>query len=234
MAEKISDETPNPEKINDESPNPEKINDESPNPLAPSNDEESITAHSKDQNRKKQMKCLLYVILFTVFQTGIILIFVLIFMRMTNPKFRVRSGSFIDAFNVGTEASPSFDLRMNTQFTVKNTNFGHFKYKDGTVTFAYKGIPVGNAMIEKGRVGARSTKKVDVVVKLRSNGLLLNTRENELGSDISSGVLPLTSSIKLKGKIHLMEVIKKKKYAQMNCSMEIDINSRTLGNIICK
>ncbi|MBA0806382.1 hypothetical protein Gohar_005836 [Gossypium harknessii] len=222
------------EKISDETPNPEKINDESPNPLAPSNDEESITAHSKDQTRKKQMKCLLYIILFTVFQTGIILLFVLIFMRMTNPKFRVRSGSFIDTFNVGTEASPSFDLRMNTQFMVKNTNFGHFKYKDGTVTFAYKGIPVGNAMIEKGRVGARSTKKVDVVVKLTSNGLSLNTRDNELGSDISSGVLPLTSSVKLKGKIHLMEVIKMKKYAQMNCSMEIDINSRTLGNIMCK
>ncbi|MBA0689932.1 hypothetical protein Goari_007633 [Gossypium aridum] len=222
------------EKISDETPNPETINDESPNPLAPSNDEESITAHSKDQNRKKQMTCLLYIILFAVFQTGIILLFVLVFMRMTNPKFRVRSGSFIDTFNVGTEASPSFDLRMNTQFMVKNTNFGRFKYKDGTVTFAYKGIPVGNAMIEKGRVGARSTKKVDVVVKLRSNGLSLNTRDNELGSDISSGVLPLTSSVKLKGKIHLMEVIKMKKYAQMNCSMEIDINSRTLGNIICE
>ncbi|XP_022737532.1 late embryogenesis abundant protein At1g64065-like [Durio zibethinus] len=209
---------------------------ESPYPLVAGNgylrsDGETVVApDSKELKKKKRMKCLLYIVLFAVFQTGIILLFALTVMRIRNPKFRVRSGSFVDIFNVGTEASPSFDLRMNTQFTVKNTNFGHFKYELGTVTFAYRGTPVGQATIHKARTRARSTKKVDVVVELRSSSL---SNTIELGRDISSGVLPLTSYSKLDGKIHLMKVIKRKKSAQMNCTMEINIALRTLGNIMC-
>ncbi|XVF09967.1 hypothetical protein REPUB_Repub07fG0143200 [Reevesia pubescens] len=227
-----------------ESPNPlapdkmaEKI--ESPNPLAPDNghsrtDDESVdhaAQNLKELKKRKRMKCLLYIVLFAVFQTGIILLFALTVMRIRNPKFRVRSGSFIDTFNVGTEASPSFDLRMNTQFTVKNTNFGQFKYEVGTVTFAYRGKPVGQATIQKARARARSTKKVDVVVDLSSRSL---SNTSELGSDISLGVLPLTSYSKLDGKIHLMKVIKRKKSAQMNCTMDIDTATGTLGNIVCR
>ncbi|XVF12582.1 hypothetical protein REPUB_Repub08aG0131400 [Reevesia pubescens] len=212
---------------------------QSPYPLAPGNDhsrndEESVDHadhDSKGLKKKKRIKCLLYIVLFAVFQTGIILLFALTVMRIRNPKFLVRSGSFVNTFGVGTEASPSFNLRMNTQFTVKNTNFGNFKYELGTVTFAYRGTPVGQATIQKARAGARSKKKVDVVVDLSSSSL---SNSNELRNDISSGVLPLTSHSKLDGKIHLMKVIKKKKSAQMNCTMEIDITSRTLGNIKCK
>ncbi|XWS37906.1 hypothetical protein CRYUN_Cryun19dG0085500 [Craigia yunnanensis] len=209
---------------------------ESPYPLASGNahsrnDEESFAVQSKELKKKKRMKCLLYIVLFAVFQMGIILLFALTVMRIRNPKFRVRSGSFVETFNIGTETSPTFNLRMNTQFTVKNTNFGHFKYDVGTVTFAYMGTPVGQAIIQKARARARSTKKVDIVVDLNSSNL---PNTNELGSDIRLGVLPLTSYSKLDGKIHLMKVIKKKKSAQMNCTMEIEIATRTLGKIICK
>ncbi|GMJ06493.1 hypothetical protein like AT2G46150 [Hibiscus trionum] len=217
---------------------------DSPYPLAPSNSHTQsdqvqppapAPANSKDQKKRNRTKCLLYILLFAVFQTGVLLVFGLIVMRTKNPKFRVRAGSFVDAaFNVGTEASPSFDIRMNTQFTVKNTNFGDFKYGVGSVTFAYRGTTVGEATIERSRVGIRSTKKVDIVVELSSSSLSLNTTNRELGSDINSGVLPLTSYSKLEGKIHLMKVIKRKKSAQMNCTMEIDIHSRKMGIITCK
>ncbi|KAK8521249.1 hypothetical protein V6N13_077368 [Hibiscus sabdariffa] len=215
-------------------------NGDSPYPLAPSNghtqsDQVAAPANSNDLKKRNRTKCLLYILLFAVFQTGIILVFVLTVMRTKQPKFRVRAGSFVNtSFNVGTEASPSFDLRMNTQFTVKNTNFGDFKYEVGSVTFAYRGTPVGEATIERSRVGIRSTKKVDVIIELRSNSLSSNTTNRELRSDISSGILPLTSYSKLEGKIHLLKVIKRKKSAQMNCTMEIDIQTRKLGNITCK
>ncbi|XVE58449.1 hypothetical protein DITRI_Ditri04bG0170200 [Diplodiscus trichospermus] len=209
---------------------------ESPYPLAPGNghsrnDQESAAAHSKELKKKKRMKCLFYIVLFAVLQTGIILFFALTFMRIRNPKFRVQSGSFIDSFDVGTEASHTFNLRMNTRFTVKNTNFGHFKYEPGTVTFAYRGTPIGQASIQKARARARSTKKFDAVVELRSRSL---SNTSELGRDISSGVLRLTSYSKLDGKIHLMKVIKRNKSAQMNCTMEIKISSKTLGNVMCR
>ncbi|EEF49029.1 late embryogenesis abundant protein At1g64065 [Ricinus communis] len=198
-------------------------------------DEESGTAgtaQTKELRKKKRMKCIAFVVAFTIFQTGIILLFVFTVLRFKDPKFRVRSASFDDTFHVGTDAAaPSFNLTMNTQFGVKNTNFGHFKYETSTVTFEYRGTVVGLVNVDKARARARSTRKFDAIVVLRTDRL---PDGFELSSDISSGKIPLSSSSRLDGEIHLMKVIKKKKSAEMNCTMNVDIQTRTLQDIVCK
>ncbi|GLT41426.1 hypothetical protein SLA2020_154920 [Shorea laevis] len=207
---------------------------QSPYPLAPvanghtRSDEEFATAaaQSKEQKKKKRIKCLVYILAFAVFQTGIILLFALTVMRFKNPKFRIGPATTLD--NFGTENAPSFNLILNTQFTVKNTNFGHFKYEDGTVTFNYEDAIVGNVTVKKGRARARSTKKVDLEVNLNYNGQLTNT-----GGRIPE-VLRLSNKAKLEGKIHFMKVIKKKKSAEMNCIIDIVTASKKIGNITCK
>ncbi|GLT43544.1 hypothetical protein SLA2020_174840 [Shorea laevis] len=117
---------------------------QSPYPLAPvanghtRSDEESATAvaQSKEQKKKKRMTCMVYSLAFAVFQTGIILLFALTVMRFKNPKFRIGYAS-LEISILGTENDSSFNLKLKTQFTVKNTNFGHFKYEDRAVTFTY-------------------------------------------------------------------------------------------------
>ncbi|OMO66998.1 Late embryogenesis abundant protein, LEA-14 [Corchorus olitorius] len=209
-------------------------------PLAPSangharSDEESAgaAAHSKELKKKKRMKCLLYIVLFAVFQTGVILLFALTVMKVRNPKFRLRSDtSFPSTFDVGTETSPSFNFRMNAEFGVKNTNFGNYKYHASTITFSYRGTPVGQVTINKSQARFRSTKKVSIEVDLSSSNL---SNTNELGSDIRSRVIPLTTNSKLEGNVYLMGVLKKKKNVQMNCTMEVALDTRTLQNIVCK
>ncbi|GKU89220.1 hypothetical protein SLEP1_g3386 [Rubroshorea leprosula] len=203
---------------------------QSPYPLAPvanghtRSDEESVTAaaQSKELKKKKRIKCLVYILAFAVFQTGIILLFALTVMRFENPKFRIGNAT-LEASDFGTENASSFNLKLNTHFTVKNTNFGHFKYEDGTVTFTYGDAIVGNVTLQKGRARARSTKKVDLEVNLKSNGPLVNTE-----------VLQLSIRAKLEGKIHLMKVIKKKKSAEMNCTMDIVTATKEIDNITCK
>ncbi|GLU21180.1 hypothetical protein SLE2022_373370 [Rubroshorea leprosula] len=205
---------------------------QSPYPLAPvanghtRSDEESVTAaaQSKELKKKKRIKCLVYILAFAVFQTGIILLFALTVMRFKNPKFRIGPATtLLETSSFRTGNAPSFNLKLNTQFTVKNTNFGHFKYDDGTVTFTYGDAIVGNVILQKGRARARSTKKVSLEVNLNYNGQLVNKE-----------VLRLSSQAKLEGKIHLMKVIKKKKSAEMNCTMDIVIATKEIRNITCK
>ncbi|KAF2315552.1 hypothetical protein GH714_040060 [Hevea brasiliensis] len=151
-------------------------------PMVANEESGSGTEKTKELSKKKRMKCIAFIVAFTIFQTGVILAFVLVVMRFKSPKFR---GTF-----------------------------------------------VGMVTVDKARARARSTRKFDAIVLLKTDRVADSFEQ--LGRDISSGKLPLTSSSKLEGKIHLMKLIKKKKSAQMNCTMNVDIQTRTLQDIVCK
>ncbi|KAB2598706.1 hypothetical protein D8674_001626 [Pyrus ussuriensis x Pyrus communis] len=195
-----------------------------------SDQESAVAADPAELKRNKRMRCLLYVVVFAVFQVVVITVFALTVMKIKTPKYRVRSAS-LSEFEVGSVTSPSFNLVMDVQFGVKNTNFGHFKYEDGIVEFDYRGTKIGQTDVYEARARARSTKKVDASLYLSSNELKGNS---QLASDISSGIIPVTSTSRLEGKIHLMKVIKKKRSAQMNCTMEIVLATQSVQNIVCK
>ncbi|KAK9293296.1 hypothetical protein L1049_021288 [Liquidambar formosana] len=207
-------------------------NEQSTSPLAPANryarsDTESATTLSKELRRKRNMKRLAYFAAFAVFQTIVILVFSLTVMRIKSPKFRVQSARIENLTTINGALSMTFYAQVG----VKNTNFGHFKYENSTIAFAYRGIPVGEATVVKARAKARSTKKIDVIADLASSILSSNS---EFASDISVGILPLTSQSRLNGKVHLMKIMKKKKSTQMNCTMEVNIVAQTIQNLKCK
>ncbi|GFY81881.1 hypothetical protein Acr_02g0001210 [Actinidia rufa] len=198
----------------------------------PKHDEESSTTNeSKELRRQKQKKWALYIIAFVIFQTGIIVLFTFTVMKFRTPKFRMRPASSFDTFDV-QQATPSFNLRMNAQFGVRNTNFGPFKYGNTTIHFYYKGTEVGSATVRNSKANFRSTKKVNVPVDLVMPSNLANN--SDLASDISSGILPLTSQSRLNGKVEIMFIFKKKRTANMNCTMEVNISTKQLQNVKCK
>ncbi|XP_059627411.1 uncharacterized protein LOC132270237 [Cornus florida] len=153
---------------------------------------------SKELQRNKRMKCFAYVLAFAVFQTGVILIFVLVFLKIRTPKFRLHSATF-ENFNV---TASSFQMRMNAELDVKNANFGPYKFDNSSITFFYRGAQVGNGFISKASARFRSTKKFNVTIDLSSTKLPSSA---ELGSDLKSGILPLTSHSTLNGKVEQMK-----------------------------
>ncbi|XVE64766.1 hypothetical protein DITRI_Ditri07aG0128200 [Diplodiscus trichospermus] len=184
----------------------------------------------KEEGKRNNAKCLAYVAAFVVFQTAIILIFALTMMRIRNPK--VRFGDItVENFRTGNSTSPFFDMKLVAHVTVKNTNFGHFKYESSTIRILYGGMPVGEAAVFKARAKARQTKKFYVAVNISSSMLSSNSN---LGNDIASGVLPLSSQAKLNGKVHLMKVIKNKKSGEMSCTMGINLGTQVVQDLKCK
>ncbi|KAM5572320.1 late embryogenesis abundant protein [Rosa sericea] len=201
-------------------------------PLAPANgyvrsDGESL---SEDElKRKKRIKCFAYIGIFIVFQIAVMTVFGLTVMKVKTPKVRLGTSTLTDFTSSNT--APSFSTTFNTQIRVKNTNWGPYKFDQGTVTFMYQGTSVGTVTVPKGKAGMRGTKKINVSVNLNTDSLATSS---PLGSELSGGVLTLTSEAKLTGKVELMLIMKKKKSATMSCTIKIDVSRKTVNSLECK
>ncbi|TQE07040.1 hypothetical protein C1H46_007430 [Malus baccata] len=176
----------------------ERYNHMGPVPVLPRRDEESAAyLQSEELRRQKRRMMYKYICIFLVVHIIVITIIALTVMKVKYPKVRlgninVRSLNF-------DPTTPSFDA-ITTQVSVKNTNWGSYKFDAGTVMFLHQGLTMGQVSIPKDQAGMRSTKKVSVTVSLNSQG------SSNLGSELKSGVLTLSSQAKLSGKVKLLFV----------------------------
>lgn len=184
---------------------------------------------TKPQIPTNRRKCVALIFAGIILQALIILAFSLIFLRVTSPKLRFSSVT-VEKLTVNSTNSPSFSIKLNAQVTVKNPNYGRFKFPDGAISILYRGDAVGSAAVPGGRAGARSTKKVNVTAAVESKG----NPSSALGGDLNSGKIRLSSEGTLSGKIHLFKIIKRRKTATMNCTMDVNTRTRAVENLECK
>ncbi|KAL3738228.1 hypothetical protein ACJRO7_019709 [Eucalyptus globulus] len=196
-------------------------------------DQESVpTMEDEEAKRKKRMKWTIGIIAFVIFQVVQALFFVLVIMKFKSPKFRVAEFD-VQTLTTGTQASPSFNLSFVAPIRVKNTNWGPFKYDASTVDFTYEGVQVGQAIIPKSKANFKSTKKINVNVTLSSVNLPSDVNST-LGSDLSAGVINLSSQGELRGKVTVMFMFKKRKTSLMNCTMAINTSTKAVQSLSCQ
>ncbi|XP_004300825.1 PREDICTED: uncharacterized protein LOC101294764 [Fragaria vesca subsp. vesca] len=175
-------------------------------------------------------KCLAYVAIFIVFQIIVITIFALTVMKIKGPKVRFQTAT-VSNFNSDSSTAASFSGDLVTKFAVKNTNFGHFKYPNSTVSILYEGQVIGTAAVPSQKAKARSTRRTDITISIDSSKLSGTTN---LTTAIGAGVVPLTSESTLKGKVEVMKIIKKNKSGKMSCTMLLNLKTRTVDDLKCK
>lgn len=191
-----------------------------PSTIVPRSDAEaSATYESMEAKRKKRNKRLAYFAAFVVFQTIVILVFALVVMKVKAPK--VRFGDNIIVVNNGNG-----NIRLTAQVRIKNTNFGEYKFDGGIATLTSGGASVGQFAISDGKANMKSTKKVYIVADI--------TNPSGSGTGSNSGVLEVTSKAKLNGKVVFMWVMKKKKSAEMDCTMSINLSTNVVQDMSCK
>lgn len=71
---------------------------------------------------------------------------------------------------------------------------------------------------------------MDVTVGVRSSRI---SDLRNLSSDMNDNVLELTSSAQLRGRVHLIKIVKRRLTSVMNCTMSIDLSNRRVQNLIC-
>ncbi|KAL6127642.1 hypothetical protein ACLB2K_071005 [Fragaria x ananassa] len=189
-------------------------------------DAESSRAHSDHELRKKKRtKCLIYIAVFAVFQIIVITVFALTVMKIKSPKFRIKSITVQD-LTTSNSANPSLNMSFVAEFSVKNPNFGRYKYDQTSISFIYEGTQVGDAVVPKATARTKATRKEIVSGAVR-------TVNSNLASDISAGSVTLSTYSKINGKVYLMNMIKKKKSAEMNCTMVVHLSSKQVQDIKC-
>lgn len=182
------------------------------------------------QNRK----CYAYIIAGVVLQTIIILVFALTVMRIKTPSVRLRSVT-VQNLNYNASGSSFFSMTLNAEITVKNKNFGHFKFDHSTANITYgNGHIVGYGDIMEGRAKARKTKKMSVIIDVSTINTGVGSDRAKLSDELNSGNVTLTSLARLRGKVTLMKVMKKKKTAEMNCTMTVDLKSGAVHALVCE
>ncbi|KAL7233134.1 hypothetical protein ACSBR1_016881 [Camellia fascicularis] len=192
---------------------------------------EPSMAQSDELQRKKRLRGFAFIVIFALFSLIVtILVFGIVAMRVKTPRVEIRS------VNVYVGNS-TYNMTFIAQIEIKNKNFGDYKYDRTTMSISHEGVIVGDGVIWKGNVKARDTYRMTVTTKVSSSGLLDASR---LSSDIGSGVLMLNSEARLKGKVYLMKIwgielqfVKKRKSAEMNCIMELNLTSGVIQNMDC-
>lgn len=163
---------------------------------------------------QKNRKCFAYIGIFIVFQIIVITIFALTVMKVKSPSVRLRS--------VTVESSSNGAATLIAEVAVKNKNFGSYKF-DATVANITNGnttvVATGN--INKGKVGMKKTKKMNVTIELSSNA-------------VTNSNITLWALSRMTGKVSLMGMMKKRKTSNMNCSMIVNVPNKTVYELTCK
>ena len=197
--------------------------------LHPRSDEE--IAMFKALKKERSGKCFVYVFAGIVIQCIIILVLAVIVLRVKVPDVNLSLVTVKNLKYNGTASSTSFSATFVAEVTIKNKNFGGFKFENSTLSLLYRGMVIGERKIGHGRVKAREGQAMNVTVELRSNRL---SDLNNLSSDINSGMLKLSSSAKLSGTVHLVKIIKKRRNTELNCIMTLNLTSRAVQDLQCQ
>ncbi|GAA0148163.1 hypothetical protein LIER_07684 [Lithospermum erythrorhizon] len=190
---------------------------------------------SKKYETNQKTKCLACFACLAILHIAIILVFALVFMRSSTPKIELSDISIDNNVTSSSMAvkSSSLDMILLTKLSIKNPNFGSFKYEDSRLEILYRGMVIGDVVIPKGRVRARKTKHVDLVVEINDDRL--SPQDPGLSKDIHhhSKVVKFHGYAKLSGKVYLMMALKRKKSCEMNCSWEMNLSRDSIQNLSC-
>ncbi|OWM79604.1 hypothetical protein CDL15_Pgr023016 [Punica granatum] len=189
---------------------------------------------TREARRQRAVKCAAIVVAGVIIQTAIILLFVFLVLRVRHIRVRVASSPAVEGLALNySSANPSFSMAVKMQVNIRNPNFGHYKFGKSNLMVSYRGIPVGQAMIEKAKAGAFSTKKVKLTVAVNSTGVVSRNAKMKMRKDLYAGKVTLRSQAELTGKVHVFEIFRRKKSAGMNCTMDVNIKSKAIQNLTC-
>lgn len=121
---------------------------------------------------------------------------------------------------------PAFKLNVSLGLvvTIKNPNYGSFKYKNGTASVYYHEEDIAAVQMEDGEIPARGTKDISTSVLVIADKLILNP---SFLADLLTGCFNFTSSSTIPGKASLFKIMKIHATANADCNIFVCLNQTT-------
>ncbi|KAL6181888.1 hypothetical protein ACLB2K_048536 [Fragaria x ananassa] len=173
---------------------------------------------------QKNKKCFAYIGIFIVFQIIVMTVFGLTVMKIKTPSVRLRS---VTVDSIGSTSNSTSSFTLIAEVAVKNKNFGSYKFDATTANVTYGSVTLGRGDIAKARAGLKKTKRFNVTIDVSSS-------DSSLATQLAAGNVTLTALSRVTGKVSLMGMMKKRKTANMNCSMIVDVPKKVVYDLTCK
>ncbi|KAL8064088.1 hypothetical protein ABFX02_01G068800 [Erythranthe guttata] len=187
-------------------------------------DEEEFTTTTKNNHRGKgggSSKCLVYILVAVVLQSVAFLVFGLVALRISNPSLRLSSAAVAGL----RHDSASLNMTVVAGIRLSNPNFGDFEFRGGSAALLYGDATVGVASIYGGRVGRRDKREINVTVEVIGGGG---------GGGGGGELVKLRSMAELRGEVRVVKIVKRRRIAFMNCTMDLNLTSQAFQDLSCQ
>ncbi|XP_052210497.1 late embryogenesis abundant protein At1g64065 [Diospyros lotus] len=202
--------------------------------IFPKSDEESGMANPKNASRRRRprssSKCFVYILAALVFLSLAALVFALIFLRVQPPKLEITSAA-VKNLKYATSPAASLNATITAEVSVRNRNFGPFRFESSSLVVLYKNVSLGGAKLEGGVAGARGTEKVGAAMEVRSSWVL--AENGVFGDELGSGLVELRSHGRVEGRVRVMKMNSGKRSVEMNCTMTLNLKIQAIQYLNC-
>ncbi|PUZ38243.1 hypothetical protein GQ55_9G180900 [Panicum hallii var. hallii] len=196
-----------------------------------------IPTHAADDKlhrRRRRRRCCCVCLLVSLGAAALLgvtlLVLFLTVLRVRDPTTRLVSSRVI-GFAPGPDLQ--FNLTMLLTVDVHNPNRASFSYESGSADLWYRGVRVGVAGVDPGRIPSRGdgTMELEMTVLSGSFGAELA----QLVRDMEAGAVPLDASARVPGKVGLLGgVLKLRAVAYSDCHVIFGVPEMKVRSQECR
>lgn len=218
------------------------VEKEQENPLAPESHRISIANESvmpqpteeeieKKRVRRRFVQCCGCTSAVLVILGVILLVLFLTVFKVKDPKINLKNVTIMGLQGVDpTNLVPNTNLTIIADVSVKNPNIASFKYKNATTEIYYENVLIGEAHIPQGNAKAKKT----IEMKVTTNFLLDKISSvPRLAGDLTTGTLTLITKTSIRGRVEIIEIVKKTVGVKMDCSSTFNIANQSVQDQKC-
>lgn len=162
----------------------------------------------------------------TLFIIILLVVLIVLFTTILKPKQPKILAHDVIIQDFEYQVLPAFKLNVSLGLvvTIKNPNYGSFKYKNGTASVYYHEEDIAAVQMEDGEIPARGTKDISTSVLVIADKLILNP---SFVADLLTGCFNFTSSSTIHGKASLFKIMKTHATAITDCNIFFCLNQTT-------
>ncbi|XP_068644958.1 late embryogenesis abundant protein At1g64065-like [Aristolochia californica] len=110
------------------------------------------------------------------------------------------------------------NLMLLVSVTVKNENYGRFRYDASKVFIFYRGNQIGEGPIDAGVITSHGTEDINTTIEISAETMILN---KDFWSDLGEGYFNFTSESDVHGQASMLKFLKKHAKARTTCDITV-------------
>lgn len=126
---------------------------------------------------------------------------------------------------------PTTNVTIEADMSIKNPNAAAFEFKNAVTGIYYENVLIGEAKTPKGTAKANKTFRLTITIDVMLQTFL---RVPRFLGDLTAGEMPVSTRSSIRGKVEVLNIIKKKVGVKLDCSLTVLLASQNFKDLNCK